>query len=132
MSKSCQINFADSTIDVTAAFMKKASIYGTPEYTELLNAQNDRPEFKINIITSSKKSGSKSVTYDEMKEYVRDEFGENSNQEKALLHTLKRAKKENIGYGAVKNWFFRSFPNYGILKDLNEQSSISNVIPLTP
>ena len=63
MSKSCQINFADSTIDVTAAFMKKASIYGTPEYTELLNAQNDRPEFKINIITSSKKSGSKSMTY---------------------------------------------------------------------
>ena len=53
---------APRTIDVTAAFMKKASIYGTPEYTELLNAQNDRPEFKINIIPSSKKSGSKSVT----------------------------------------------------------------------
>ena len=113
--------------------MKKASIYGTPEYTELLNAQNDRPEFKINIVSSSKKkNGSKTVPYDDMKEYVRDEFGENSNEEKALLHTLKRAKNENIGYGTVKNWFFRSFPNYGILKDLNEQASVSNLIPLNP
>lgn len=50
MSKTCQINFDNKTIDVTAAFMKKASIYGTPEYTALLSAQNDRPEFKINII----------------------------------------------------------------------------------
>jgi len=84
MSKSCQLNFTENTIDVTKAFMKKASIYGTPEYTELLSAQNDRPEFTINIISPNNKSDSqKSITYNEMKEYVRDEFGAESNEEKA-------------------------------------------------
>lgn len=28
MSKSCQLNFTENTIDVAKAFMKKASIYG--------------------------------------------------------------------------------------------------------
>lgn len=133
MSKSCQLNFTENTIDVTKAFMKKASIYGTPEYSELLSAQKDRPEFTINIISPNKKSDSqKSITYNEMKEYVRDEFGAESNEEKALLSTLQRAKKQNISYGTVKKWFFLSFPNYGKLVNLNEQPSSSNVIALNP
>lgn len=132
MSKTCQINFDNKTIDVTAAFMKKASIYGTPEYTALLSAQNDRPEFKINIIPTSKKSGVKSITYDDMREYVRDEFGKDSREEKALLSILQRAKKQNISYGKVKNWFLSAFPKYGTLMDLNEQTPSCNVIPLTP
>lgn len=133
MSKSCSLNFTDETIDVTKSFMKKASIYGTPEYTELLNAQNDRPHFTINIISSSKKSSAqKSISYDEMKEYVRDEYGKDSSEEKALLYTLQRAKKQNITYGVVKKWFFESFPNYGKLVNLNEQSGVSNVLALNP
>ena len=50
------VNSIESTITVSKAFYKKASVYGTAEYAELHNAVRENPTFKIVFKVVEKKT----------------------------------------------------------------------------
>ena len=64
--KSININYRKNTIEITAAFAKKASRYGSKEYEDMVNIRSNFPTFTISVVnTTSKRKGTfKGLSYE--------------------------------------------------------------------
>ena len=65
-----KITFSSKTIEVTKTFANKASRFGSDEYTMLLTASRDLPDFTV-VVKATKpvrRSYTQSPTYEYMKE----------------------------------------------------------------
>jgi len=114
--KNIKINFAKNTIEISAAFEKKASIYGSDAYRELMNAKHDFPEFTVEVVKPAKAKGSRiRLTYDFMERHISKKSGKDSDQMKTF--NILRGKVENedgiaerASIGEIKLWFLNEYP----------------------
>lgn len=114
---SITINNRKNIIEITKAFEKAASRFGSPEYTDLRQAMNDNPNYKV--VVNKRKSAStsyKGLTYDFMENYIKahdDENGTTMAEFNSLRATSEEAKAigaEAMTYGEIKAWFFQQYP----------------------
>ena len=114
-----KINAAARTIEMTKAFYKKASVYGTEEYMMLQNARKDYPNFTPIAKGATKKSVNKNsgLTYEYMKDYI-NKLADNEEKARKLddYRTLRGLDEndeqiaEAASYDIIKKWFLGAFP----------------------
>ena len=68
--KNIRLDYAKETIEITKAFEKKASVYGSLAYNELATVRRDFPTFKLKISESKGSNGFKGMDYDFMRNYI--------------------------------------------------------------
>lgn len=104
------VNSIESTITVSKAFYKRASVYGTAEYAELHNALRDNPDFTVEFRVIEKKTYS-GLTFETMTEYIKTQ----PNSEKMLVKmaaVMRVAKAKGSLYPLTKKWFLATYPSY--------------------
>lgn len=123
MTNAMKVNMNNNTIIITSAFAKKAKIFGTPEFRQLMEAKRELKEytgkdFKIEIAKKTKRSASidepkeKKIrpSYKMMSDFIRaiDENG-------TLMEDFKK-QREMVRFGTTKYngtlaWFLKEFAN---------------------
>ena len=113
-----KINEANRTIEVTKAFYKEASKFGTDEYKMLKEARNDFPTFRVVTKNAGKRNGTfKGLTIKYMKEYIEKHDTENKEIMKDFCILCGRNENWEIvdlvgtaTYGEIKSWFLKKYP----------------------
>ena len=105
------MNFKKNAIEITKAFEKKASIYGSAEYRELIDAKKEFPNFRIVVKTTKSNNSFKGMHYDFMKEYI----SKQENAEK-ITEELNRLIDMKLTYGEIKQWFIETYPVFAECK----------------
>ncbi len=123
------INSKRNTIEITKAFEKAASRFGTEEYNNLRQARNDNPNYKVVVIKRKNNTDSfKGLTYNYMEEYIKSHDDENGTimaKYKDLLGTSEEAIAacvEPCSYGKMKSWFLNTYP---AVKEFHERRASS-------
>ena len=121
------INHSTHTISITKAFEKKASVYKSNEYKELVAIKNDFPTFKVEVIAPAKRNSRMSkITLDDMRRYI----NAHDNEEKSLMAEFDKMceKKKDSSelitktFFEIKKWFFEQFPD---LKQNNNNKEVA-------
>lgn len=121
------INSKDQTIEVTKAFAKAASIFGSPEYRMLQEARRDNKDYGVKVMHSRKKDDFSGLTKETMRNYIAkhdDAEGSKMMEFRTLLGEVE-ANAENMEFVAkadffeVKKWFLATFPE---IKDYAKSS----------
>lgn len=115
--KSININYRKNTIEITAAFAKKASRYVSKEYEDMVNIRSNFPTFTISVVnTTSKRKGTfKGLSYECMKKYIINESGADSEQMKnfdTLCGNSNEQSADKASYGQIKKWFLSEYPDF--------------------
>ena len=101
-----KINFETKSIEVSKAFVNKASHFGTEQYEELRAVMRDLPDFTVMVKAAPKprRSYMKGLTYEFMESFItlNDEDGSTMQDFLAL--------RQMCGYAEIKRWFFAKFP----------------------
>ena len=113
-----RINEGNRTIEVTKAFYKEASKFGTDEYKMLKEARNDFPTFRVVTKNAGKRNGTfKGLTIKYMKEYIEKHDTENKEIMKDFCILCGRNENWEIvdlvgtaTYGEIKSWFLKKYP----------------------
>lgn len=112
-----RINETKRTIEVTKAFYKEASKFGTREYRELQEVRRDYPNFKVvTNKTASKSNGFKGLTLEYMENYIKghDTDNEIMSEFNILCGKDQEGNKvefaESASYGEIKKWFLNKYP----------------------
>ena len=113
-----RIDIATSTITVmTKPFWKAANCYGTTEYNQLQAVRRDYPSFNVvcrQINANSSQEHYSGLTYDFMRDYIRDHEGENAVE---ILNALEemigisKCHSKSKRYPEIKHWFLDRYPN---------------------
>lgn len=104
------INAIESTIIVSQSFYKRASVYGSAEYTELRRAMKENPSYHVAIKTIEKKSYS-GLTFEKMTDYIKTQ--PDSDKMMIKFEAVQRIAKAKGGlYPLTKKWFLNTYPNY--------------------
>ena len=101
-----KINFGTKSIEVSKAFVNKASHFGTEQYEELRAVMRDLPDFTVMVKAAPKprRSYMKGLTYEFMECFIsmHDEDGSIMQDFLCLRH--------GCSYAEIKRWFFTKFP----------------------
>ena len=105
--KNVTLNFDVNAIEISESFAKKARVYKSPAYKELMTVQNDHPTFKIVVVKSiSKKNTSvKGIDYVYMRKYI-----ESHDESKELLKEFDKMTDGKSPFFEVKKWFLEQYP----------------------
>ncbi len=103
--KNIRLDYAKETIEITKAFEKKASVYNSPSYNELIKVRREFPTFILKVVENKGSNGFKGMDYDFMRTYI--SLHENSESNTKKLETLIEKK---LTYGEIKQWFISTFP----------------------
>ena len=110
------INNKKNTIEITKAFEKAASRFGSEEYLQLRKARNDNPNFKV-VVNKRKATANslKGLTYEYMEKFIssHDEDGSIMAQYKDLRGQSDAAEiacADSLTYGEIKAWFLDQYP----------------------
>ncbi len=114
-----RINDSKRAIEITKAFSKLASIYGSDAYNALKGAKADNPTYRVCIKSPSKKKLEDRITMDDIIAYVEEKSG----AESAEMATLKELRgtsikeagnllkvEETASFPKIKKWFFLTYP----------------------
>ena len=111
------INTKNATIELTKAFAKNASRYGSPAYIEVQNARKDYPNYRVvTVAQKTAKPKYKGLTFEYMEKYIAQHDNEGKNIMAQFLDLRGESKeaKENVaasaGYSEIKTWFFEQYP----------------------
>ena len=117
MTNTIVINNKKNAIEITKAFEKAASRFGSEEYNMLVQAKNDNPRFKVVVIKRKTAATSfKGLTYDYMEFYIKnhdDEEGTIMAEYEDLRATSEEAIAacaDSLSYGEMKVWFLNKYP----------------------
>lgn len=115
MSK-IKMNYNSQAIEISEAFAKKASVYGSDAYLELKAIQAAHPTYKVNVQKNkSKKSVSvKGISREFMYEYALNHDKNNSAAD------FEKLKAKNASYLAVKAIFLKHYPEFKNFKTKTE------------
>lgn len=116
------------TIEMTKAFYKEASIFGSKAYKTLNEARRDNPNYDFVILRQKAKDSHKGLGLDYMKKYI-DEHDENGKVKEVFekCTTTKRGKlalEDGIAFFDLRDWFFVQYPETKDRKALAEQNRI--------
>ena len=103
--KNIRLDYAKEIIEITKAFEKKASIFGSQAYNELATVRRDFPNFKLKISESRGSNGFKGMDYDFMRTYI--SAHENAEERSKAFEKLVELK---LSYGEIKQWFISEYP----------------------
>lgn len=115
--KNININYRKNAIEITSAFAKKASRYGSKEYEDMVNVRSNFSTFTISVVnTTSKRKGTfKGLSYECMKKYITNESGADSEQMKnfnTLCGNSDEQSADRASYGQIKKWFLSEYPDF--------------------
>lgn len=113
--KNYSINYENSKIIVTKAFLKEAGIYNSAAYNTLKAIRADFPDFKVEQKEIKKNKSKKTygkLTYDRMKKYIQLVDAGKPEILEAFNKVTKEAKYMNSPYAFTKKWFFEQYPNF--------------------
>ena len=107
MLKNVSLNFDVNAIEISESFAKKARVYKSEAYEELMKVQKDHPSFEIVVLKSTPKKNSsvKGINYDYMRKYV-----ETHDESKELLKEFDKLKNAKTPFFEVKAWFLEHYP----------------------
>ena len=103
--KNIRLDYAKETIEITKAFERKASIYGSLAYNELATVRRDFPTFKLKITEVKGSNGFKGMGYDFMRTYITTH--DNAEERSKAFEKLVELK---LSYGEIKQWFISQYP----------------------
>lgn len=110
------INFQNSTIELSKATAKEASIVGSQAYKELIEVRTQFPNFKVVIKETAKNnSRMKGFNYDFMENYIKTH-----NDSEIHIAEYEKLKNSGISYFDVKKWFLNTYP---IFMDANKSKA---------
>ena len=115
MTKTITINHEKKEIIVSRKFHKKASIFGTQEYTDLKAARDAEPEFKVKVKEIARNRNKKTypnLTFKNMKKYITYKEGADSPNIHAITKLIDSADIQTSPYSFVKSWFLKNYPDY--------------------
>lgn len=137
-----RINETKRTIEVTKAFAKEASKYGTMEYRELQEVRRDYPNFKVVTRSAGKnKDGFKGLTLEYMETYIKEhreievknEETDEVEKKDVLVEFYGYCGKDEKGnkvdfsktapYGKIKKWFLETYPVFEEYRQNNLKKS---------
>lgn len=109
------VNPVTETIEVSKAFLKKASVYGSPEYFALKEVRTAEPTFAVKEISIKKNANKKtygSLTFKAMIAHI--ELTEADEEvRKNILNEMKEikayGKARGSAYPIVKKWFLDKY-----------------------
>ena len=108
-----KINRKNNTIEITKAFERASSRFGSEEYKMLKEARQDNPDFRVIIrTTKQKRETNKGLTYEYMENYIMGHDTEEKEHmtEYRILRGLDDDLAESFSYNEIKAWFFSTFP----------------------
>ena len=113
--KNINVNPITETIEVSKAFLKKASVYGSAEYFALKEVRSSEPTFTVKEITIKKNASKKtygSLTFKAMVAHI--ELVETNEEDKAkALKELEEMKTYSAARGSsypiIKKWFLNKY-----------------------
>ena len=113
-----KINHKTCTIELTKTEMKAAETFGSEMYKDLREARQDNPNYRVKVVTPSKKvDHHKGLTAERMKKYILkhdDEEHSKLMEFYELRGLTPEGKKDEAGcpvsYGELKQWFFMNYP----------------------
>lgn len=117
---SISINTKNRTIELSNAFTKAASIFGSDEYRQLQEARRDYPSYRVVTIKQKNTSSAEfmKLSYKFMDKYVKEHLEDNALKAEYLdLRGLDEnwEKNENVipaGFQIIKDWFMNTFPEF--------------------
>ncbi len=108
------INAKAHTIELSNAFSKAASLFGSEEYRQLQEARRDYPSYRV--VTMKQKSTGKAefanLSFDFMDKYI---ASHNVNDALKAEYDSLRGRDENgvaVDFQIVKDWFLNAFPEF--------------------
>ena len=114
--KKMNINFQNSTIELSKAKAKAASIFDSDAYKELIEVRTQFPNFKVVIKETAKSNGRmKGFNYDFMENYIRTH-----SDSEARIAEYEKLKNSGISYFDIKKWFLNTYP---IFKDTSKSKA---------
>lgn len=125
-----KINRVEKTIEITKAFNRKASIYGTEEYEALTQICKDNAGFDVILRATTKKSSKssmKGLTYDFMEKYIKTH---DKTKMKEYME-LRGLDDESIEYGLgsldrsdIVEWFLKEFEEVRAFHEKRDECSV--------
>ena len=125
------INHKAETIEMTKAFYKGASIFGSKAYRTLNEARHDFPTYDLVILRQKAKDSHKGLNLDYMKKYIDDH--DETGKIKEIFEECTTTKKDKlslvdgISFLDLRDWFFVQFPE---TKDKKALAAKNNVVSL--
>ena len=126
MKKLFVIDFSKKTITATKATLKRASVFNSPEYKELMELVNQLPDFAIVEKKVKKSEGKKTyegLNKELMKQYI-------SIQDNAEELERQFAKAAELGkFPLVRKWFLNTFEGFDMdeAKEAIDQALLAKV-----
>ena len=121
------INHKAETIEMTKAFYKEASIFGSKAYKTLNEARRDFPTYDLVILRQKAKDSHKGLTLNKMAEYI-EEHAEEHEGAKELFEkcTTTNEKDElvlvkGINFITLREWFLSEFKEIDNKKTENKE-----------
>lgn len=121
------INSKKKEIEITKAFEKAASRFGSDEYNTLKQARMDNPSFKVVVVKRKTVADSfKGLTFEVMEDYIKNHDDDKSSIMKEFMDrrgTSNEAKETCAGsksYFEIKKWFLETYPE---IKEFRENRS---------
>ena len=128
--KGVKVNRIAKTIEITKAFNRKASIYGTDEYEALTQICKDNAGFDVVLRTTTKKpskSSMKGLTYDFMEKYIKTH---DKTKMKEYME-LRGLDDKSIEYGLgsldrsdIVEWFLGEFKEIRAFHEKRDERSV--------
>lgn len=120
-----KINHMNCTIELTKTEMKAAEKFGSEMYLNLREARQDNPNYRVKLVTPSKKvDRHKGLTAEAMKKFIEKHDDENQSilKEFYQLRGLTPEGNEDVfgcavTYGELKQWFFEQYPQFVKMED---------------
>ena len=111
-----KINYQNSTIELSKATAKAASVFGSDAYKDLIKAKNQFPTFKVVIKETSKRKDSlKGLNFSFMENYIK-----NHSDSETHLSEFAKLKASGISFFEIKQWFLKTYP---IFKDISKSKA---------
>lgn len=119
-----KINHKNCVIELTKAEMKDAETFGSQMYKDLREARQDNPNYRVKVVTPSKKvDRHKGLTADAMEKFIlkHDEKQTILKEFYQLRGLTPKGEKDEFGcavtYGELKQWFFVQYPEFKEMQD---------------
>lgn len=105
------VDFANTALNMTKSFYKKACKVGSAEYYELREAMADNPTYTINIIANDSKRSYRCLTIERMRAYIKTQPDSDKNLA-TLDRVIEVAEAKGAKYPLTKKWFLDTYPEY--------------------
>ena len=127
--KNIIINYKNAEIEISKAFEKRASVFGSMEYTELANACKAFPKFRVSVKSPKKKDAFANVNREFIVAYIEahDDANKTVMEQYKILAGLKEdegGKLARVSFFELKKWFLNTYPE--LEEQVNEAKKRSN------